>query len=552
MNQKINTMTVKKVAMVIRSWKMRLKMQLQQHVKGLQLPVSDGDAAYSVPLSVFSGKQTPNPLLRQWVNHLRTTVRCSNRPSRLSTGQLFAYNSVKGTFGYIDPNYFLSGKLTRKSDVYSFGIVLFEVLTGKQALDPTFDEDRPSLAVWAQHHFKERRINDIIDHRMVGQISKKCLKAFASIAVQCLHNQPKLRPTMAEVVVKLDSILLREREHLGSGVDDGRFINKVRYFLKGKADLVSTIKNDNVEAFHLDSFETIYRGWVDELTYAPTKSGVGLAVYVRTRHFGTTKLDLKPEEFNHPNLVKLLGYYLNNQKLSCVYERVPGQTLDELLFGDAGTSLSWCARLKIAVGAAQGLTFLHQKVHPAYRQFKTNCILVDMDGNARLWDFEVNYSFLDPYSYSFEGGAHYAAPEWYRYHADTAKSFLPLDTDSFKRGEHYSFKRGELYVSHGLAMQNEIYSFGVVLLEMLSGMEVHDWNRPLGEENLAKWTAPLLAHEANFGMIMDKQLQDNNLPPKGAFIFAKLVSNCLQPAQDERPSMETILQVLRECYEEAV
>ncbi|KAL8259792.1 hypothetical protein R6Q59_027745 [Mikania micrantha] len=272
---------------------------------------------------------------------------------------------------------------------------------------------------------------------MVRQISKKCLKAFASIAVQCLHNQPKLRPTMAEVVVKLDSILLREREHLGSGVDDGRFINKVRYFLKGKADLVSTIKNDNVEAFHLDSFETIYRGWVDELTYAPTKSGVGLAVYVRTRHFGTTKLDLKPEEFNHPNLVKLLGYYLNNQKLSCVYERVPGQTLDELLFG-------------------------------------------------------------------------------------------------------------------GLAMQNEIYSFGVVLLEMLSGMEVHDWNRPFGEENLAKWAAPLLAHEANLGMILDKQLLDNNLPPKGAFIFAKLVSNCLQPAQDERPSMETILQVLRECYEEAV
>ncbi|KAD3337367.1 hypothetical protein E3N88_32887 [Mikania micrantha] len=315
MDQKINPMMVKKIAIVIRSWKMRLKMQLQQHVKGLQLPVSGGgriwvfggrrrfrgvfdgvpevktktknaeihrcfktniihavvfhiylnlkndpqiihgsassgtlsmlfsynyNAAYSVPLSVFSGKQTPNPLLRQWVNHLRTTVRCSNRPSRLSTGQLFLYNSVKGTFGYIDPNYFHSGKLTRKSDVYSFGVVLFEVLTGKQALDPTFDENRPSLAVWAQHHFKERRINDIIDHRMVGQISKKCLKAFASIAVQCLHNQPKLRPTMAEVVVKLDSILLREREHLGSGVDDGRFINKVRYFLKDKADLVST------------------------------------------------------------------------------------------------------------------------------------------------------------------------------------------------------------------------------------------------------------------------------------------------------------------------
>ncbi|KAD3337368.1 hypothetical protein E3N88_32888 [Mikania micrantha] len=155
------------------------------------------------------------------------------------------------------------------------------------------------------------------------------------------------------------------------------------------------------------------------------------------------------------------------------------------LINPGTTSLSWCARLKIAVGAAQGLTFLHRK-----------------DGNARLWDFEVNYSFLDPYSYSFEGGAHYAAPEWYRHHADT-----------------YLFQRAP-----------ELFHYKA--------------NR-----NMAKWAAPLLAHEANLGMILDKQLQDNNLPPKGAFIFAKLVSNCLQPAQDERPSMETILQVLRECYE---
>ncbi|KAJ0876812.1 putative protein kinase RLK-Pelle-CrRLK1L-1 family [Helianthus annuus] len=111
---------------------------------------------------------------------------------------------VKGTFGYMDPCYFQSGKLTRKSDVYAFGVVLFEVLCGKQAVDPSLGEDEWSLANWAKHHYKEGRLNEIIEHRLIGQISKICLKEFAGIAGHCLDDQPKQRPTMAEVVVKLD------------------------------------------------------------------------------------------------------------------------------------------------------------------------------------------------------------------------------------------------------------------------------------------------------------------------------------------------------------
>ncbi|KAD3337370.1 hypothetical protein E3N88_32890 [Mikania micrantha] len=276
---------------------------------------------------------------------------------------------IKGTFGYIDPNYFHSGKLTRKSDVYSFGVVLFEVLTGKQALDPTFDEDRPSLAVWAQDHFKERRLNDIIDHRLMGQISKKCLKEFSSIAVQCLHNQPKQRPTMAEVVFKLESLLSIEKEHVGSHVDDGRFINNVRYLFTGKANLMSThaegskseisdkyikissnqiirtftyaelvsLTNDWAYPDVIKSIGYVHKGWVDELTYAPTVPGIGLAIYVKKKRVRLSKLDLdlNTDKFDHPNLFKLLGYCLEMQNLFYVYKLVPLTSLDTLLFGGA-------------------------------------------------------------------------------------------------------------------------------------------------------------------------------------------------------------------------
>ncbi|XP_076918311.1 putative serine/threonine-protein kinase PIX13 [Bidens hawaiensis] len=106
----------------------------------------------------------------------------------------------------------------------------------------------------------------------------------------------------------------------------------------------------------------------------------------------------------------------------------------------------------------------------------------------------------------------------------------------------------------GAGVYSEIYSFGVVLLEILTGMNVCNWNREEGKQNLVKWATPLLAHEANLGRILDPQLLDdnNNQPPKGAFMLAQVVSKCLQPTQDKRPSMEEILEVLRACYSVSV
>ncbi|KAL8259791.1 hypothetical protein R6Q59_027744 [Mikania micrantha] len=132
--------------------------------------------------------------------------------------------------------------------------------------------------------------------------------------------------------------------------------------------------------------------------------------------------------------------------------------------------------------------------------------------------------------------APYSAPEWFHYQADVVLEDVKVPHDFIE----------------GFGLKSEIYSFGVVLLELLTGVKVFDQNRLQGKKNLVKWAAPLLPHEANWEMILDTQLQGNNHPPKGIFTFARLVSSCLQPAQDERPSMENVLQVLRECYQEAV
>ncbi|KAJ9550796.1 hypothetical protein OSB04_014841 [Centaurea solstitialis] len=114
---------------------------------------------------------------------------------------------VKGTFGYLDPDYYETGKLTRKSDVYALGVVLLEVLCRKPAVDRSDEEQWLNLARWAQETIKEGNLKHIIDPDIRGQISPKCLKEFVRIIKRCLHNNPQQRSTMAGVLVSLESVL---------------------------------------------------------------------------------------------------------------------------------------------------------------------------------------------------------------------------------------------------------------------------------------------------------------------------------------------------------
>ncbi|KAL7256513.1 hypothetical protein ACSBR1_010445 [Camellia fascicularis] len=115
--------------------------------------------------------------------------------------------NVKGTFGYLDPEYFMTRRLTKKSDVYAFGVVLFEVLCRRPLVDMRLEEEQRSLALWAQHCIKKKKLGQIIDPSMRDQISPHCLKVIAKVANKCLNNNPNGRPTMADVVVSLECAL---------------------------------------------------------------------------------------------------------------------------------------------------------------------------------------------------------------------------------------------------------------------------------------------------------------------------------------------------------
>ncbi|XP_076912555.1 putative receptor-like protein kinase At2g23200 [Bidens hawaiensis] len=141
---------------------------------------------------------------------------------------------VKGTFGYLDPEYCNTGKLTKESDVYSFGVVLFELLSGRCALDTLFVEDGINLAGWAKRCIKERRLDQVVSANITTQISPKCLKVFVRIAERCLKSSRKERPTMTDVSTLQLSMALQEQYAISAqGAGSTCFTHRMQRLLFG-------------------------------------------------------------------------------------------------------------------------------------------------------------------------------------------------------------------------------------------------------------------------------------------------------------------------------
>ncbi|XP_024019996.1 receptor-like protein kinase FERONIA [Morus notabilis] len=127
--------------------------------------------------------------------------------SKLGRGDSAVSTAVKGTFGYMDPEYAQSRQLTDKSDVYSFGVVLFEVLCARKPVDVKLEEDQRNLAQWARKSIKEGRIQNIIDPYLIGKIAPECFKKFVEVAERCVRDYWSQRPTMHEVMENLEFVL---------------------------------------------------------------------------------------------------------------------------------------------------------------------------------------------------------------------------------------------------------------------------------------------------------------------------------------------------------
>ncbi|KAG2710922.1 hypothetical protein I3760_04G052200 [Carya illinoinensis] len=110
-------------------------------------------------------------------------------------------------YGYLDPEYAMSRLLTAKSDVYSFGVVLLEVLCARKPLDFTLKEEQIYLVDWARECNENGSMGKIIDPYLKGKIAPECFKLCVVVAMTCLQHQGIQRPTMLDVMEKLELAL---------------------------------------------------------------------------------------------------------------------------------------------------------------------------------------------------------------------------------------------------------------------------------------------------------------------------------------------------------
>lgn len=108
-------------------------------------------------------------------------------------------SSLKGTYGYIDPEYMSSNKFTKKSDIYSFGVIIFELIT---AIHPQQNlMEYVNLA-----SMSEDGVDEILDKHLAGQCNLEEVRQLASIGHRCLHKTPRRRPSIGDVLQAISKI----------------------------------------------------------------------------------------------------------------------------------------------------------------------------------------------------------------------------------------------------------------------------------------------------------------------------------------------------------
>ncbi|KAL2243846.1 receptor-like protein kinase FERONIA [Sesamum indicum] len=484
------------------------------------------------------------------------------------TMQLHSYINTRivGTNGYLDPDYMRNQRLTKKSDVYSFGVVLFEVLSGKRAVNSRGQDCQPDLISWARGHIRNGDIDKIVEPSLRGKMSLKCLKDFVEISEKCLHDEPKKRPTMVQVVAMLEflheehvagksnSKMVQNRvaqdrgtQHLeaplgstqpkilkdstrgaqvcvgGSSSSNEQFMLRPRkQFQRSKA---LTFPDGPCHHFSKFSIENATENFSDKCLiisnvfykiYAGSYKSFGRNITIARFKCAQERIPAVCMELEmlsklyHPNLACIIGYCCGDKgEIFIVYEYAGDNTLLHYL---KTSNLSWKIRLFICIGVAQGLDYLHMRTGKTiiHGDVSPSVIFLDEGWCAKVVNFG---SILSP------SDVHDPALTWQ----------TSLELQNMPPDFTYPTKFTE---------KSDVYLFGVLLLEVLCPEYLHN--------HLLLDRIRQAIKKKALGRIIDPYLH-GKIEAKSLCEFLEVTFSCLQLEQVDRPPMDRVVSCLDEA-----
>ncbi|XP_004307630.1 PREDICTED: probable LRR receptor-like serine/threonine-protein kinase At4g29180 [Fragaria vesca subsp. vesca] len=229
---------------------------------------------------------------------------------------------------------------------------------------------------------------------------------------------------------------------------------------------------------------------------------------------------------HHRNVVSFTGYCYDGKTMALVFEYVANGNLHQHLTAsdvDTGSILTWKERLQIAVDAAQGLDYLHNGCKPPiiHRDIKTSNILLTEKMQAKICDFGVS-------------------------------KLLSTETATHTMTDHVRGTRGyfdpEYYTTGKLNKKSDIYSFGIVLLELITGRTAIIEDVEPEPVHICRWVRPMFQRR-DIESILDSRIQPGTYNVSSAWKAVEIAMECVSSTAIERPDINVVYKELKECLE---